>query len=258
METSILLVDQETILIEPLRRAFGDRRLLLRIALSVKHARQLIQEFSPDVVIIDADMPETLEFVTELRASDHPIIVVGLTESSEKRTQLQAIGVETIVLKREGLQPVLDAVRQYADPDAPVPPSDKAEVLVVDDEKEFLALFSRMLEMWGYVPLTAADGDRALELIDQHPGIGAVLLDLRLPGRGGMEILREIQKRNPRTGVIMLSGLADREIARQAIKLGAFDYVTKPPDFPTLQSTLMACLSHSEYQSQSWWKKLMG
>ena len=106
--------------------------------------------------------------------------------------------------------------------------------------------------------LSAADGERALELVDQHPGIGAVLLDLRLPGRGGMEILREIQKRNPRTGVIMLSGLADREVARQAIKLGAFDYVTKPPDFPTLQSTLIACLSHSAYQSQAWWKKLMG
>jgi len=89
-------------------------------------------------------------------------------------------------------------------------------------------------------------------------GIGAVLLDLRLPGRGGMEVLREIHKKNPRTGVIMLSGLADREIARQAIKLGAFDYLTKPPDFPALQSTLIACLSHSEYQAQSWWKKLLG
>jgi DNA-binding NtrC family response regulator len=143
-------------------------------------------------------------------------------------------------------------------PDSPSPPSDKPEVLIVDDEREFLALFSKMLEMWGYAPLTATDGEKALELVDQHPGLGAVLLDLRLPGKGGMEILREIQKRNPRTGVIMLSGLADREVARQAIKLGAFDYVTKPPDFPALQSTLIACLSHTEYQSQSWWKKLMG
>jgi DNA-binding NtrC family response regulator len=142
--------------------------------------------------------------------------------------------------------------------ETPPQPSDKPEVLIVDDEREFLALFSRMLEMWGYAPLTAADGDRALELVDQHPGLGAVLLDLRLPGRGGIEVLREIQKRSPRTGVIILSGLDDREIAREAIKLGAFDYVTKPPDFPALQSTLIACLSHTEYQSQSWWKKLMG
>ena len=142
--------------------------------------------------------------------------------------------------------------------ETPPPPSDKPEVLVVDDEREFLSLFSRMLQMWGYAPLTAADGDKALELVDRHPGLGAVLLDLRLPGRDGMEILREILKRNPRTGVIILSGLADGEIAREAIKLGAFDYVTKPPDFPTLQSTLIACLSHTESQSQSWWKKPRG
>ncbi len=144
------------------------------------------------------------------------------------------------------------------DPGDPAAPSDKPEVLVIDDEPEFLSLFSRMLQMWGYAPLSAANGDRALELVEQHPGLGAVLLDLRLPGIGGMELLREIQKRNPRTGVIMLSGLADGEIAKQAIKLGAFDFVTKPPDFPMLQSTLIACLSHTEYQSQSWWKKLRG
>jgi DNA-binding response OmpR family regulator len=257
METSILLVDQETVLIGPIRREFGDR-LLLRIASSVEHARKLTRQILPDVVILDADMPQTLEFLAELRASDHPIIMVGLTDSVERRTQLQAIGIETIVPKRDGPNPVLDAVRQYVDPDAPAPHLDRAEVLVVDDEKEFLSLFSKMLDMWGYAPLTAADGDKALELIDQHPRVGAILLDLHLPGRDGIEVLREIQKRNPRTGVIMLSGRADRDVAREAIKLGAFDYVTKPPDFATLQNTLIACMSHTEYQSQSWWKKLLG
>jgi DNA-binding NtrC family response regulator len=258
METAILVVDQDPILIDPLRREFGDRRLLLRIASSVDQARQLTKEISPDVVILDADMPHALDFVNEIRASDHPSSLIGLTDSADKRAQLQAIGIEAIILKREGPKPVMDAVRHYVDPDSSAPASDKPEVLVVDDEREFLSLFSKMLEMWGYAPLTAADGDKALELVDQHPGLGAVLLDLRLPGKGGMEVLREIQKRNPRTGVIMLSGLADREVARQAIKLGAFDYITKPPDFPALQSTLIACLSHTEYQSQSWWKKLMG
>lgn len=258
METSILLIDRETILIEPLQREFGDLRLLLRIASSVERAQHLIEEFDPDAVIIDADIPGALEFVTRLRSHDKPILMIGLTDSAEQRTQLQAIGIETIILKREGPQPVLDAMRRYIDPDAPAPHSDKTEVLVVDDEADFLALFSKMLEMWGYAPLIAEDGDTALDLVEQRPGIAAVLLDLRLPGRGGMEVLREIHKRNPRAGVIMLSGISDREIARQAIKLGAFDYVTKPPDFPQLQSTLIACLSHSEYQSQSWWKKLMG
>jgi DNA-binding response OmpR family regulator len=261
METSILLIDQEPILIEPLHREFDSRSLLLRVAVSVSDAERLVKEFTPDVVIIDADMPNVPEFINRLRALDEPVILIGLTDSPEKRIQLLALGIETIVLKREGPQPILDAVRHYVYPDAPAPtsaPSDRSEILIVDDEEEFLILFSKMLEIWGYTAITASDGDQALDIVDTHPGIAAALLDLRLPGKGGMEVLREIQKRNPRIGVIMLSGLADREIARQAIKLGAFDYVTKPPDFPTLQSTIIACLGHSEYQSQSWWKKLMG
>jgi DNA-binding NtrC family response regulator len=258
MSVSILLVNQETFLIDPLRREFGDDRLLPRIASSIDQARELARESAPDMVIIDAEMPQALQFITELRAANQSLVVVALSNFAETRTQLQSIGVETIVPKREDPKPVLDAVRRFLEPDGAPRKSDKTEVLVVDDEREFLSMFSKMLDLWGYAPLTAADGDKALEMVDQHPELGAVLLDLRLPGKGGMEVLREIQKRNPRTGVIMLSGLADREVARQAIKLGAFDFVIKPPDFPTLQSTLIACLSHSEYQSQSWWKKLMG
>ena len=132
----------------------------------------------------------------------------------------------------------------------PPPQSDKTEVLVVDDATEVRAVFTKMLDMWGYLPLTAADGDSALALVDKHPDLGAVLLDLGLPGLSGMEVLREIRKRNPKTGVIMLSGMADREIAREALKLGAFDYVTKPPDFPALQSTLIACLSDAGVENQ--------
>jgi DNA-binding NtrC family response regulator len=260
METSILLIDQETILIEPLNREFGGLNLLLRVASSIADAERLVEEFPPDIVILDADMPHVPAFINRLGEMSEPILLIGLTGHAEKRIQLHALGIETIILKREGPQPVLDAVRHYIDPDAPpaTAPDERSEILVVDDEEDFLTLFAKMLEMWGYTPLTAADGDTALEIVDTHPGVAAVLLDLRLPGKGGMEVLREIQKRNPKIGVIMLSGLADREIARQAIKLGAFDYVTKPPDFPTLQSTIIACLSHMEYQAQSWWKKLMG
>ena len=121
--------------------------------------------------------------------------------------------------------------------------SEKPEVLVVDDERELLSLFSTMLNRWGYTPLTAADGVKAIEVLDQHPRIAAILLDLQLAGMSGIEVLREIRKRNPRTGVILLSGLADREIVDAALKLGAYDYVTKPPDFPALRNTLAACVS---------------
>jgi DNA-binding NtrC family response regulator len=258
METSILLVDQESILVGPLQREFGQSRLLLRTASSIESAQRLLDDLLPEVIIVDADIPEAIDFIVRLRSVDKPFIIIGLTNSAKTRTRLQALGLETIILKREGPEPVVNAVRHYADADAPSPQSNNPEVLVVDDEREFLTLFSKMLNLWGYRPWVAADGEEALALIGRRPSIAVVLLDVRLPGRGGMEVLKEMRERNPRTGVIMLSALSDREIARQAIKMGAFDYVTKPPDFPTLQSTIIACLTHLEYQSQSWWKKLMG
>jgi DNA-binding NtrC family response regulator len=258
METSILLVDQEPILLAPLQREFGDGRLLLRTASSIEGAQRLIDHLLPDVVIIDADIPEAIDFIVRLRSGDAPFIIISLTDSTQNRARLQALGLETIILKREGPEPVVSAVRQYADSDEPSPKSDRIEVLVVDDEREFLTLFSRMLTVWGYTPLVATNSEEAFALIAQHPGVAVVLLDVRLPGRGGLEVLKKMQERNPKMGVIMLSALADREIARQAIKMGAFDYITKPPDYPALRSTIVACVSHSEYQSQSWWKKLMG
>jgi DNA-binding NarL/FixJ family response regulator len=118
MDTSILLVDQQPILIAPLQREFGNARLLLRTTASIEGARKLIDDLLPGVVIVDADMPEAMDFIVRLRSVDEPIIIIGLTNSAENRTRLQALGLETIILKREGPQPVLDAVRHYADPDA--------------------------------------------------------------------------------------------------------------------------------------------
>ncbi len=258
MEPSILLVDHEAFLIEPLQMEFGAGRIIL-VASSIEFARKVLSESPLDIVIIDADLSDAVDFINEIRAGDHPVMLISLTGSTEQRDRLQRLGIETIILKREGPQPVLQAVRHYGESDELEPEVEQVtKVLVVDDERDFLKLFSRMLALWGYSALIATDGDEALKLFEQQPDIAIVLLDIRLPGRGGLEVLREIQKRSPRTGVIVLSGLADREIARQAMKFGAFDYVTKPPDFPILHSTIVACLSHVEYQSQSWWKRLLG
>ena len=55
---------------------------------------------------------------------------------------------------------------------------------------------------------------------------------------------------------IMMTAIADREIAKQAIKMGAFDYIVKPFDFVAIESSIAACISYSEYQKRPWWKRL--
>ena len=129
---------------------------------------------------------------------------------------------------------------------------------MVDDDDDILTMLSCAVEEWGYSVFTAKDGNQALETVDHIPRLALVLLDLRIPGRGGMEVLKEIHAQHPTIGVIMLTGVVDREIAHQAMKLGAFDYVSKPVDLPALESVIVACLSHAEYHHQSLWKRLVG
>ena len=82
-------------------------------------------------------------------------------------------------------------------------------------------------------------------------------VDVSMPEMGGMEALSEIMKKKPHPEVIMLTVAEDREIAQQAIRHGAFDYVLKSSDPATLESSITACVQHAEYQKQPWWKRIL-
>ncbi len=100
-------------------------------------------------------------------------------------------------------------------------------ILIVDDDSDMQTILSDTLEMEGYKTSVAGDGKKALEEITSgSPEL--ILLDVKLPGMSGLELLEKIRKINKRSVVIMLTGYGDIKDAVQAIKLGAFDYVTKP------------------------------
>jgi len=100
-------------------------------------------------------------------------------------------------------------------------------ILIVDDDKDMQMILSDTLELEGYKTSVAGDGKEAIEEItSDSPGL--ILLDVKLPGMSGLELLEKIKKINKQSVVIMLTGYGDIKDAVQAIKLGAFDYVTKP------------------------------
>ena len=138
----------------------------------------------------------------------------------------------------------------------PFPFDEQPKLLVVDDDRETRFMLAWFFEDRGYAVLTAKTGIEALELIKQEHSIDVILLDVFLPQMGGLEVLSEIQKIKPHPGVIIVSAVADREIAQDAFRLGAFDYILKPFDLGQVESTVVACLGHSEYQRQSWWKRM--
>ena len=110
---------------------------------------------------------------------------------------------------------------------------EKMKILLVDDEERFLSTTQKLLEKHGYFVLTAADGTEALERLNTQL-IHIVILDVKMPGKDGNAVLKEIKSRFPLVEVIMLTGHATVESAVDGLKLGATDYLMKPIDIDEL------------------------
>lgn len=108
------------------------------------------------------------------------------------------------------------------------------KILIVDDEIEVCNIFYDFFTPKGYEVTKATSGKEALEKIRaEKPDL--VFLDIRMPQMDGIEALKEIKKINKSVTVIMVTVLKDEETAKKAIKLGAYDYVTKPLSFDYLE-----------------------
>jgi DNA-binding NtrC family response regulator len=106
-------------------------------------------------------------------------------------------------------------------------PDDIVRILIVDDEKVMQESCSRILVKEGYQVYIANSGEEAIEKFDRE-FCDLVLLDLKMPGMGGIETLRRLKEMEPGLTVLIMTGYPSIETAVRAIKLGAYDYITKP------------------------------
>jgi DNA-binding NtrC family response regulator len=107
-----------------------------------------------------------------------------------------------------------------------------ASILCVDDQPEVLQLLSKVLSR-DYEVDTAPDGETALARVESRPP-DCILLDIDMPGMNGLEVLDRVRGDYPSVPVVMLSGVKEVETAISALKRGAYDFLTKPPDFEEL------------------------
>ncbi|GLI53868.1 response regulator [Thermodesulfovibrio yellowstonii] len=109
----------------------------------------------------------------------------------------------------------------------------KANVLLVDDEEQFLKVVSQRLGMRGLKVEAATTGEEAIKKADQRD-FDAIILDLVMPGKSGIEVLKEIKAKHPDLQIIILTGHGTVEAGVEAIKEGAIDFMQKPVDFEKL------------------------
>lgn len=119
----------------------------------------------------------------------------------------------------------------------------KIKVLLVDDEQTFIEALSERLHMRDLVNETVFDGEQALEFVDEkEPDV--MILDLKMPGIDGMEVLRQVTNKFPKMQVIILTGHGTDRDEEESRRLGVFDYLKKPVDIELLVSRIKA--AHKE------------
>src|SRR2546430_4218034 len=102
-----------------------------------------------------------------------------------------------------------------------------AKILVVDDERSILVLLKEALSQWGYHVTTAASATEALAILKSEL-FDALITDIRMPDMSGLELLREVKKQDESIEVVMMTGYPTIASAVQALKEGAYDYLSKP------------------------------
>jgi DNA-binding NtrC family response regulator len=123
-------------------------------------------------------------------------------------------------------------------------------LLIVEDERSVRECCRDVARSLGFTTQVAESRDEAYRILDSA-GIDVVLLDLRLPTGSGLEILREIKLRRPEAVTIVMTGFATVQSAVQAMKLGAYDYITKPFNFDELRLELERVTAHLKLTAEN-------
>lgn len=124
----------------------------------------------------------------------------------------------------------------------------KPLILVVDDEERFRTNMLRLLDMNGLSALAATGGREALDIVDREP-VDVVLLDMKMPGMSGAEVMAELSKRKDRPEVIFLSGHASLDLPLDKVCSGACDYLIKPCTMDVLLAKIESAMERRRARS---------
>ncbi|MEJ2589182.1 MAG: sigma-54 dependent transcriptional regulator [Deltaproteobacteria bacterium] len=125
-----------------------------------------------------------------------------------------------------------------------------ATILVVDDDKGHLTTLKTVLKSWGFEADAADDGTLAVEKVQERP-YDLILMDVRMAVMSGIEALRQIQAYNPSIPILIMTAYSSVESAVEAMKAGAYDYLTKPLDFDDLKLTMERALEHTRLKEEN-------
>lgn len=253
----ILVIDDDRMNCELIQSVFTRHGYQVLSATSGIEGLTLFRQHAPRVTILDLRMPEMdgLTVLKEIRAYDPhaPVIILGGGATEEQENQARGLRVTDFIRKGLSLDVLVECVNRVVQLPAKSVPAlpgvagsaavaDTGEtILVVDDEPLVRDLLVQFLSLRGYRALGVKDGTEALSMVEQAPP-DLILLDLLMPGMDGVEVLRQLHRREYTGGVIIITGSHDEERLDEAWTEGPQEVIGKPIDLERLLTSIQLVL----------------
>jgi DNA-binding response OmpR family regulator len=139
------------------------------------------------------------------------------------------------------LQTPLELLAGGGNPPGECPVQESNKILIVDDRSDIRTFLREFMHLEGFEAIEAIDGDQAIELSRQEkPAV--ILMDIMMPGRGGLSAVQEIRAEDDKVGIIVMTAYGTEQRAVRAMQMGADDYMHKPFDMEELQTKTRAVL----------------
>jgi len=221
-KANILIVDDEIDLLETLGDILESKGYNVTMVEDGHRAIELLRKKYFDVILMDLNMPgisgvESFKEVKKLHPSAAVIMMTAGNLAEEIREALGA-GVEAVVDKPFNVKKLVGTIESILE---------RPLILVVDDRVEDRETLRDILVAKKYRAFVAKDGYEAIDIV-RKSDFDVILLDIRMPGMDGMEVLEVVKEIKPRIGVVMMTGYSSEGLAGQSLKRGAYTCLYKP------------------------------
>ena len=256
----LLMVDDEEEFLISSTQALSRRGIEVAMALNGAMALNMLRELEFDVVVLDVKMPglDGVEVFRRMQKEQPGLPVILLTGhgSIPQAFETSRDGVYDYVTKPCDMDTLLKVIQEAAAQaksqadiasrtDATLISGGLIRVLIVDDEPDLLESLKNVLQRRKMEVAIVQNGEEALKFLKESI-IEVVVLDVKMPGMDGVEVLQRMKEEFPNIEVILLTGHPTVESALTGMKHGAFDYVVKPPDVDELTETIYRAYGRRE------------